>query len=60
MIMNWNLPVVIASYLNKTGVLQKLQSLITELNIQLGLESETLKEDPGEGGAVTDLSNEVS
>lgn len=60
MMMNWNLPVVIASHLNKTGVLQKLWSLITELNIQLGLESETLKEDSGEGGAVTGLSSEVS
>lgn len=60
MIMNWNLPVVIASHLKKRGILQKLWSLITELNIQLGLESETLKEDPGEGGAVTELSSEVS
>lgn len=34
-IMNGNLPVVIASNLNKTGVLQKLWSLIRELNIQL-------------------------
>lgn len=58
--MNWNLPDVVASDLDNTGVLQKLGSLITELNIQPGLEPETPKEAPGAGGIVTDLPGEVS
>lgn len=50
MIMNWSL-LVVASDLDNMGVLQKLGSFITELNIQPALESEKLKEDPGEGGS---------
>ena len=57
--MNWNLSVVVSD-LDNMSVLQKLESFITELNIQPGLEPETLKEVSGAGGAVTDLPGEVS